>query len=133
MVDSKKRPSIKTDEPTMKRIMKLMKKAPGLPYKTKAAFAREAINSKLDEIEKEIRDKKLEQFDPTKHFYDMAQLKQRVEKIEDEQKNDLDVVNTLMYIANGKDWGYSKKDIDELWKDLIPKLRPILKQINEKL
>jgi len=51
--------------------------------------------------------------------------------MEVERKNQNDVLNTLMFIANGRDWGYSKENIDELWKGLTPKLNKAIKQMNE--
>jgi len=64
---------------------------------------------------------------------ELKEIREEIKKLKTERKNGLDVVNTLMYIANGPKQGYSKNEIDELWNDLIPKLRPVLKQINEKL
>ena len=62
---------------------------------------------------------------------ELKAVKERVAKMESERKNQNDVFNTLMCIANGRDWGYSKENIDELWKNLTPKLNIAIKQMNE--
>ena len=43
----------------------------------------------------------------------------RIDKLED-------ALNTLMFIANGKDWGHTDGDINKLWKEFNPKFNEIL-------
>jgi len=45
--------------------------------------------------------------------------KRRIDKLED-------ALSTLMFIANGKDWGYTDGDINKLWKEFNPKFNEIL-------
>jgi len=97
--------------------------------------------NQLEEYNRYSDEKKLEmyqQLEPELYVFfkkpeseELKSIKEKLAKIEDEQKNGLDVVNTLMYIANGRGWGYSKESIDELWKEINPKLNRVLKQINE--
>ena len=50
---------------------------------------------------------------------DIEKDKIRIDKLED-------ALNTLMFIANGKDWGYSDADIDKIWDQFNPKFHEIL-------
>jgi len=43
----------------------------------------------------------------------------RIDKLED-------ALNTLMFIANGKEWGDSDEDVNKLWKEFNPKFHEIL-------
>jgi len=43
----------------------------------------------------------------------------RIDKLED-------ALNTLMFIANGKEWGYSDADINKIWDQFNPKFHEIL-------
>ncbi len=97
--------------------------------------------NQLEEYNRYSDEKKLEmyqQLEPELYVFfkkpdseELKSIKEKLAKIENEQKNGLDVVNTLMYIANGRDWGNSKESIDELWKEINPKLNKVLKLINE--
>jgi len=51
---------------------------------------------------------------------ELQQKNQRISRLETNQKLTEDALNTLMYIASGKEWGYSDQDIVNLWKKFIP-------------
>ena len=50
---------------------------------------------------------------------DIEKDKIRIDKLED-------ALNTLMFIANGKDWGWTDDDINKLWGEFNPKFHEIL-------
>lgn len=50
---------------------------------------------------------------------ELEKNQKRIDKLED-------ALNTLMFIANGKEWGNSDKDIDRLWEQFNPKFHEIL-------
>jgi len=70
------------------------------------------LGNTIKKIEKESKksNKKIEELEKDKR---------RIDKLED-------ALNTLMFIANGKDWGYSDVDMDKLWKQFNPKFHEIL-------
>jgi len=49
----------------------------------------------------------------------LVRSQKRIDKLED-------ALNTLMFIANGKDWGHSDGDINKLWEQFNPKFKEIL-------
>lgn len=70
-------------------------------------------------------------YDFTKKDEKIAELEsknQRISSLENKQKLTEDALNTLMYVANGKSWGYTDQDIDKLWKEFIPKFNKVLKE-----
>ena len=113
-----KRASIKTDVETMKKISKIVK-SPSLGFKSKAQFAREAINEKVARIEKEQLDKKLTEFDISKNYYEMARLKKEVEELRkdvNDRKREEELVRRMGEIDNKKIDAMKKKDDDEFFR-----------------
>jgi len=48
----------------------------------------------------------------------------RIDKLED-------ALNTLMFIANGKEWDHTDGDINKLWKEFNPKFHEILAEVKK--
>jgi len=88
----------------------------------------------IDQTEKQeslIESQKKKITELSKKDNQIQELAKKLAKIESDQKNNHDVFNTLMSIANGPSWGYSQENIDELWKKINPKINKVIKQINE--
>ena len=68
--------------------------------------------------------------DPTqKQKIELEKNQQKINKLVINQKRIdklEDALNTLMYIASGKGWGYSDEEINDLWEKFTPKFRAIV-------
>jgi len=97
--------------------------------------------NQLEEYNRYSDEKKLEmyqQLEPELYVFfkkpeseEIKSIREELGKLKTDQKNEHDVVNSLMFIANGPKWGYSQENIDDIWKDLLPKLNKVIKQMNE--
>jgi len=67
-----------------------------------------------------------------KEITELQEKNQRISRLETNQKLTEEALNTLMYIASGKEWGYSDQDIANLWKKFIPNFNSFLRATKDK-
>ena len=129
----KKRTSINTDLQTMDEIEDLIKKFPELKYKSKAQFAKKAIEEKITKIRDAQLLERMKKFDITKNYYEVEKLKKDVDTLKDEKKEWSDVAISMAEETE-KSAEYGKKIIKKLGfeKQLNELVEKKLKAINWK-
>ena len=80
-------------------------------------FDKAVLDLTIDPTEKQ----KVELEENQQKINGLVRNQKRIDKLED-------ALNTLMFIANGKDWGYSDGDMDKLWKEFNPKFHEIISE-----